>query len=102
MEAAMPIIGHVIAAKQAGDDEMPSLPVDRARYHAIEIEEEIWSELEKTGIAEDMSLLATGFINRAEEGAIEPPALEKLVALLESKAPYVSEELGAWLRAVRE
>jgi hypothetical protein len=99
---SMPVIGHVIAAKQPGDDEMPNGPIDFARFSAIEIEEAIWNELEKEGIAEDMSLLATGFINRAEEGAIEAKAMDKFIALIESKAPYVSDALGEWLRKVRD
>ena len=102
MTPEMPTIGHVVTARIAGDIEMPNGPIDPRRFKTLGIDEDVWRALEEDGLAAQMSLLATGFVNRHEDGAIEEPHLEMFIQLIEGKIGAAQEPLSAWLRAVRD
>ena len=95
-------IGYVLASKIVGDDGVLNGPVDPSRYQSLAIDDVVWAELLKSGLAEDFSVLATGVVDRHEDGAIEAGHIETLVTLIESKVAYVDDPLAEFLASLRE
>jgi hypothetical protein len=95
-------LGYVLCSKVVGDERMLNGPIDSSRYEAICIEDNVWSALSESGLAEDFSVLAVGIIDRHEDGAIAVHDLERLIGAIENKAAYVDEELAFFLADLRD
>lgn len=95
-------LGYVCARKLVGDDDVLNGPVDRVRDQVLAIDDVTWNALQRAGLVEELSLLAVGLIDRHEDGAIEPRALERMIGVIEERAAYVDDALADFLASLRE
>lgn len=94
-------LGYVLASK-ATHHGMPNGPVDPSRFDALPIDLALWSELERSGLVEELSLLAVGLVDRHEDGAVLARDLERMIAVIETKAAYVDDPLADFLASLHE
>ena len=96
------IVGHVLCSRVLGDARPPVGEVRADRYEALAIEGRAWTELVASGLADELSALAAGLVDRHEDGTIEVDALEALIDVIEREAAYADDALAELLAALRE
>ena len=95
----MTTIGHVFVPREGAPAGLAPTSEHRAHFESLPVPLAIWRPFEER-LAEHLSELSDGEIERDETFSFEPAHLNAMIAVIEAEAVTAKPELRDWLAAL--